>query len=168
MPQNNNGGLDSNKPSMTRKDIKAGETSIKKKYWRVGAKDGKKLEFFPIFEVNGETGDTEARYVEILTDGKYSVVMNWLDLFMFVYFVANEELRRNLAARYERNVNMIPYDVTIKVSPEEAKSGIAKRRVELPVDELTMAIARNEAWKMFLGQKSKDPRSFQYKKPRST
>lgn len=137
----------------------------KKKYWRLHSKEGQTMEFFPVFEVNDETHEVEARWLELKTtkDGKENkMTFNWLDIYMFVYFTANEELRRQLASRYERQVNYIPYDVTLQLTPEEKASGIAKRRVELPVDELTMAIARNEAYKILLKGNIKDPRSFKY------
>jgi predicted nucleic acid-binding protein len=145
------------------KPIKDG--SYKKKYWRINSKEGLSLEFFPIFEVNEETGEVEARWLEMKStkDGKeHKMTFNWLDIYMFVYFTANEELRQQLASRYERKINYVPYDVTIQLSSEEKATGVAKRRVELPVDELTMAIARNEAWKIMLRGKIKDPKSFKY------
>lgn len=143
-----------------------------KKYWRVGdINGGGQVEFLPVFKANEETGDIETRYVEIRSRNKkgdeHTITLNWLDLYMFVYFACNEELRQQLAQRYEREVKMIPYDVTIKVSDEEKATGIAKRRVELPVDELTMAIARNEAWKLFMLNKSKSPKDFLYRKKKN-
>lgn len=133
------------------KEIKDGE--IKKKYWRIDSKEGTKMEFFPVFEVNKESGEVECRYVEIRTrdnetDQPKIMTLDWLNLYMFVYFCCNEQMRQGLAMRYEKKVNYIPYDVQIKVTPEEARDGFLKRRIELPVDELTMAIARNEAYMM--------------------
>lgn len=146
------------------------DTKRVKKYWSIGSKEGKKLEFFPIFEINQDTGDSEARYIELRFEDekgdKKTFTFNWLDIYMFIYFTANEELRRNLAMRYERKVNYIPYDVTVQCTPEEKTTGIAKRRIELPVDELTMAIARNEAYKMLLTSRGKSPKDFTYQKPR--
>lgn len=139
-----------------------------KKAWRLNSLDNTgTLQFFPIFEKNDETGDIEARYLELSfldERGKpKKMTFNWLDIYMFMYFTCNEELRKNLAARYEREVSYIPYDVTIKVTHEDANVGIVKRRVELPVDELQMAIARNEAFKILLRSKSKDPAAFAWK-----
>jgi len=139
-------------------------TKMQKKQWRINSINGEgKLEFSPVFEVSEDTGDVETRYLELtfLERGNLKkMVFNWLDIYMFVYFTCNEELRRNLAARYERQVNYIPYDVTMKVTKEEWESngGMVKRRVQLPVDELQMAIARNEAFKMMM--RTKDPRAF--------
>lgn len=158
-------------PVQKTSDAKSEGTTVKKKYWRVHSKEGMAIEFFPVFEVSKETGDVEARFVEVKTTSPagdaYALTMNWLDLYMFVYFACNEELRRNLALRYEKQVNYIPYDVTLQLSKEEMTSGVAKRRVELPVDELTMAIARNEAMLMMMKEGIKDPRAYKFtgKKP---
>jgi hypothetical protein len=143
-----------------------------RKYWQITSADDsrKKLEFFPLFVVNDETKEVECRNLDIrYTDerGKqHTMLFDWLNIFMFVYYTANEELRQQLASRYERKVNYVPYELTIPVTPEDAKVGNVKRRVELPIDELTMAIAREEAWKIFLRNKGKigDPRAFTYKK----
>lgn len=162
MQQNSEDARLAGDAKMDAKTASKGGTSIQKKQWRIASKEGGKLEFYPIFEVNEESGDVEARWLQLkfLDDrGKEKVMtFNWLDIYMFVYFACNEELRRNLAARYERNVNYIPYDVTINLSDEEKALGVVKRRVELPVDELQMAIARNEAFKMLM--RTKDPRAF--------
>ena len=147
-----------------------GKSKIEKKHWGITSKEGVRLNFLPIFETNEETGEVETRYLKLsFKDDKgkdTELTFNWLDIYMFVYFASNEELRQNLAARYEREVKYIPYDVTIQISPEEKAEGTAKRRVELPVDELTMAIARNEAYKMLMRSKIKDPRAFLYNKPK--
>jgi len=149
----------------TEKEVK--DKGYSKKYWGIHSKEGTKLEFLPVFEPNKETGDIEARFVEMKftdTDGKeQKLTFNWLDIYMFMYFTCNEELRKNLAARYERQVNYIPYDVTVQCTPEEKESGIAKRRIQLPVDELTMAIARNEAHKLMMMSKTKKPINFRDK-----
>jgi len=76
---------------------------------------------------------------------------NFVNLFQFIYFISNEELRQSLALRYQRRINKIPYDLSFKLDKEEIEKGFAKRRVELPVDEITMAIARNEAFKLMPG-----------------
>lgn len=141
----------------------SGASTASKKAWRINSlNDAGKLQFETVFEPNEETGEIEARYLGLRfidEKGKEKFMkFNWLDIYMFTYFTCNEELRRNLAARYERTVNYIPYDVTIQLSPEEKATGIAKRRVQLQVDELQMAIARNEAYKMLM--RTKDPRAF--------
>lgn len=143
-----------------------------KKYWRIVSKEGTKLEFFPVFEVSPD-GDKqiEARYLEMRfedKEGEYKTfTFDWLNMYMFIYYTANEELRRNLAIKYERKVNMIPYDVTFKISEDEKQQGIAKRRIELPVGELEMAIARDEAFRLlFMANKGvglPDPKQFMYK-----
>lgn len=153
-----------NAEAITNKDAIHGVR--KKKVWRVKSREGRSLEFLPIFESNPENGDIEARWLEFrFLDAKgqvESMNFNWLDIYMFVYFTCNEELRRNLALRYERQVKYIPYDVTVILSEEEKKAGKAERRVELQVDELVMAIARNEAFKILMKGKMKDPSSFKY------
>lgn len=143
-------------------------SKIDKKKWRLQTLNtGKPWTFTPMFEVNtpsedgqssfgvatAEAGkDIECKYIQIDTldeNGKESTaVFNFLDLYMFIYFCANEELRQQLQMRYERDVSYIPYNVSFTIDEEEKRSGTARRRIELPVDELTMAIARNEAMKL--------------------
>jgi len=139
-----------------------------KKRWRISSLENSLLDFYTIFEANKDSGDIEARYLKLsFTDDKgkeKTFTFNWLDIYMFVYFTSNEELRRQLAARYERQINHIPYDVTLQLSAEEKASGIAKRRVELPVDELTMAIARNEAYKILMRNDPSKLTQMRYKK----
>lgn len=148
-----------------------GKQEIKKKYWRINSANGAGLlEFFPIFLINQETQEVECRNLELkFTDAnnkEHTFVFDWLNIYMFVYYTANEELRQQLATRYERKVNYIPYNITVTVSPEEKASGIARRRVELPVDEVTMMVAREEAWRMLMKNKNhwNDPQFFRYKK----
>lgn len=143
-----------------------------KKYWRIVSKEGTKLEFFPIFEVSPD-GDKqiEARYLEMRFEdekGEYKTfTFDWLNMYMFMYYTSNEELRQNLAVKYERKVNMIPYDVTFKISDAEKQEGIARRRIELPIGELEMAIARDEAMRLLFMSKNHggipDPKQFMYK-----
>lgn len=148
-----------------------GKQEVKKKYWRIdSANDAGLLEFFPIFVINAENNEVECRNLEMkFTDkaGKeHTFLFDWLNIYMFVYYTANEELRQQLATRYERKINYIPYNITVgPLSPEEKASGIAKRRVELPVDEVTMMIAREEAWNILMANKGhwKDPQFFRYK-----
>lgn len=160
MPQN----------QLDNKKIKNG--TVRKKAWRIKDKNSHDwLEFFPIFEVSEETNEIECRFVEMKFSkgGKeHTFTFDWLNIYMFMYHTCNEELRLGLAQRYERKVNYIPYDIQTRISDEEKAAGILKRRVELPVDELTMAIARDEAWRILLKNKAKinDPKSFQYMKPK--
>lgn len=141
-------------------------SETKKKKWGVRTiNSGEMVKFDPIFDIAKKEGDLtstgvpslsdqdiECKFVEMTIkdkDGKEKLfVFNYLDIYMFIYFCANEELRQQLQQRYERVVHQIPYDVTFKMTDEEKKLGEAKRRIELPVDELIMAIARNEALKM--------------------
>lgn len=128
-----------------------------KKTWTIKSIEGKKIDFSPIWEVyekpNNEGKDVECKAVQLeIDDKKYT--FNFLNLYQFMYFIANEELRQGLLQRYERRVNKIPYDVTFKLTSEEQKEGMVKRRIELTIDELTMAIARNEAFKLMPQVKS--------------
>ncbi len=131
------------------------DTEIEKKKWKVRTADQtKEMSFFPVFEINVPDGEivkatdkeVECRYVDIeFTDDKgatASMRMNFMDLYMFVYYVANEELRQQLLMRYERKINYIPYEVTFKIDKEEAGLGVAKRLIKLPVDDIMMAMAR--------------------------
>lgn len=146
------------------------ETKAKKK-WTTRTKLNEVVSFYPVFLINVDPEgvssagvptatdkDIECRFVEMTfteKNGKERVLtFNFLDFFTFVYFVANEELRQQLQLRYERTINYLPYDVTFNLDAEEKISGVARRRIELPVDEITMAIARNEALKM-QGMKTK-------------
>ena len=150
-------------------DKKVSKSKSIKKSWGIHSKEGIKLDFLPIFEANKDNGEIETRYLKLkFKDPKSKketeFTFNWLDIYMFVYFASNEELRQNLAARYERKINYIPYDVTFKLTDEEKASGVIKKRIELPVDELQMAIARNEAFKLIKKGKFKDdPSSFIFK-----
>lgn len=133
-------------------------SEIKKKHWEVRSIDRKtEISLNPVFmlvkpdgqDIDPEAKEIECRYieVEIKHEGniKHSFVMNYLDIFMFIYMCANEELRQQLQMRYERKSGQIPYEVTFSLSEEEKNSGIAKRLITLTVDEITMAIARAEA-----------------------
>lgn len=129
---------------------------VDKGKWSIKTLTGERFDFFPIWELPDSKyeGDSvqmgkeiECRYIDVKV-GETVHRFNYLDLFMFMYFTANEEMRQNLALRQERKVSYIPYDVTFKIDKEEAQAGIAKRHIELPVDDITMAIARNEAFKL--------------------
>ena len=122
-----------------------------KNKWTIKAGNGKKVEFEPVFKVyenpTQEGKDVECSDIVMRIDDK-EYVFNFINIFQFIYFVANEELRQQLQTRYQRRINRIPYDVTFKLSKDEIDAGMAKRRIDLPIDEITMAIARNEAWKL--------------------
>lgn len=123
------------------------EKKAPSKTWKIKSSNGTIFEFYPTFIYDGKEDKIKCNDVMIKVNDKEHW-FNFLNLYMFVYFVANEELRQSLALRYERQINYIPYDVLFKLSPEEKKEGIVKRRIELPVDQLAMAIARNEAFKL--------------------
>jgi hypothetical protein len=137
------------------------KSEIETKKWKVRTADQtKEISFLPTFEVTamdkdeikiGTNKNVECKFVDIemsdadKPDGTLSMRMNFLDLYMFVYFIANEELRQSLQMRYERKVTEIPYEVTFKLDPEEQQRGLVKRLITLGVDEIAMAIARSEA-----------------------
>lgn len=134
-------------------------SEIKKdKSWRLLASDGVEIAFTPVFVVNemnaGETKIATNKDVECAmihcemknAKGEETKMdMGFQELYMFVYFCANEELRQGLQLRMERQVTEIPYEVTFKLNKSESKAGMAKRLIKVPVDEITMAIVRSEA-----------------------
>lgn len=126
---------------------------VDKKKWGISALDGTRFDFFPIWELPDKDAlkdsvqmgkEIECRFIDIKIGEKVHR-FNYLDLFMFMYFTANEEMRLNLAMRMERQVTYIPYEVSFKLDKEEKETGLAKRHIKLPVDDITMAIARSEA-----------------------
>ena len=121
-----------------------------KNTWTIKTSKGK-VKFTPLFEFIQEPGkegkDVECKSIIIGIDEK-EYVLNFVNLYQFIYFCANEELRQGLLQRYQRRINKLPYDVTFKLSDDEIKDKMAKRRIELPIDEISMAIARNEAFKL--------------------
>lgn len=124
---------------------------MKKGTWKIKSAQGDVFEFLPVFEVkeadNNGPGEVECKEIRVkVKDKDYS--FNFTNLYQFIYFVANEELRQGLLQRITRKVFNLPYEVTFRLTDEEVRNKMAKRRIELPVDEVTMAIARNEAWKM--------------------
>lgn len=134
------------------------ETEQERKHWSFHTPEGDLIHLYPLFEIiTPDTGvvdvqnkEVECRWVdiEITKVGQTKPVRihsNYLDLFMFVYMCANEELRQQLQMRYERQASQIPYEVTFALSQEEKESGKAKRLITLTVDEITMAIARSQA-----------------------
>ena len=121
------------------------------KKWELKTLDNKKAKFFPIFESNVQ-GETQCEKVIIeVDDNKYT--FSYESLLMFFYFIGNEEHRIKMANIKNRMIREIPFDVTIKVTEEEKKDGIVKRRVLLPVDELIASYCQNEAQKYVIKQK---------------
>lgn len=130
-----------------------------KKSWRVGP-----LMLRPVFEViptEDATKKQDVRCVKVgilidVEEGKEQppeVIMEFDQLYQFVYFCASEEIRRDLLQIVMRPVTYCPYDVTFKLTGEEMKMGVANRRVELPVDAITMALARMYGWEAFTRSK---------------
>ena len=93
--------------------------------------------------------EIECAFIEITSKdaqgNDVKLKFNYLDLYGFVYFIGNEELRRQLALRYERQIVYMPYEVTFKIDEEEKAAGIAKRRITLSIDEVAMAMVRARA-----------------------
>ena len=129
-----------------------------KDVWKIHTAEGKKVDFRPIFEVyenqNEEMKDVECKAIQLKIDDK-KYTFNFINLYQFLYFCANEELRMGLAQKYERRINMIPYDVIFKLSEQETKDKMCKRRIELPLDEVSIAYAKQEGWKHFIRNKLK-------------
>lgn len=121
----------------------------------------KKVDFQPIWQEKDEQNvdglenpadahkEMECAFVELtakdVDDRDIKLKFNYLDLYGFIYFIGNEELRRQLALRYERQIVYMPYEVTFKIDEVEKIAGIAKRRIELPIDEVAMAMVRARA-----------------------
>ena len=117
-----------------------------KKKWTTKTIEDKKVDFFPMFEVDWKTQDVNCQKLMMRIDGS-DYTFNY-DLFlMLCYTIANEEQRKRFANIEMRGVSEIPYDVTFKISKEEKEKGIAKRRITLPVDELIINLASQEAMK---------------------
>jgi len=133
------------------------DKQTERKHWGFHTPAGDSIHLYPVFEttrpddgmVDVGSKEVECRWVDVeikTVDGKETKFRsNYLDLFMFVYMCANEELRQQLQMRYERQASNIPYEVTFSLSAEEKASGKAKRLITLTVDEITMAIARAQA-----------------------
>lgn len=140
------------------------ENSKAKKSWKIKSADGTTFAFTPIFQINPENKDDlkeiECTHIEIQNIDEENAPIysfNYINLFQFIYFIANEELRQQLLQRAQRTVNYIPYDVMFTLDEEEKRKGVAKRRINLSVDEITMAVARDFGWKRFLANKLGDP-----------
>lgn len=82
---------------------------------------------------------------------KISFDIPYQNLMMLIYFCANEEERQKMQIRIQRQITEIPYEVTFKLDKGEIEAGMAKRLIKLPVDNITMAIARSEA-QLFAGK----------------
>ena len=121
------------------------------KKWTIKALNNKKLDFYPTF-VPDLQGNVSAVTVRI-KENENEYILPYENLLMFVYFVGNEEQRRKLALIEGKTIREIPYNVTFKLSDDEKKSGTAKRRITLTIDELIASYCRNEAQKFVLRQK---------------
>ena len=126
--------------------------AIKKK-WTIKTLENKKFYFYPIFLTNAQ-GETKCERV-IIKEGENEYTFNYLDLLMFSYFIGDEEQRQKLMNIQMKTIKEIPYDVTFKLDEREKSSGIAKRRINLPIDGLIAAYCRDEAKKFTFKQKLK-------------
>lgn len=148
-------------------------STIEKKRWRIQSKEGDEIQFFPVFETiekpedtSALAGDVECRYIQI-KHGDKTITLNYLDLYMFLYFISSEELRVNLSKRYERNVSLIPYEVSFTLDREEMEKGTAKRLIQVPVDEISMVYARSKANEMLnrdIINQDLNPAKYRYKR----
>lgn len=146
---------------------------VEKKNWKIRSKEGEEINFFPVFDViekpedtSALSGDLECSYIQIKVGDK-TMTFNYLDLYMFLYFISSEELRINLAKRYERNISMIPYEVSFTLDREEKEKGFAKRLIQVPVDEISMVYARGKANEMLnrdIINNKLDPNNYKYKR----
>ncbi len=134
------------------------------KGWSIKASDGVSLRFTPVFVVQGvKEGETKIAgnqevectmiNVKIRDRNGLETTMDigFQEMYMFLYYCANEEMRQNLMLRVEKQITEIPYEITFKLDKGEKETGMAKRLIKLPVDEITMAIARSEA-QLFAGK----------------
>lgn len=146
---------------------------VEKKNWKIRSKEGEEINFFPVFDViekpedtSALSGDLECSHIQIKAGDK-TMTFNYLDLYMFLYFISSEELRINLAKRYERNISMIPYEVSFTLDREEKEKGFAKRLIQVPVDEISMVYARGKANEMLnrdIINNKLDPNNYKYKR----
>lgn len=130
---------------------------IETKKWKVQMSDSIEATFFPVFVtqdlapgvvMSGQGKEVECKLVHVQLKQGENIVegdIGFQELFMFVYYCANEEMRQNLQMRQQKQVSQIPYEVTFKLTEEEAREKMAKRLISLPVDEIQMAIARSGA-----------------------
>lgn len=126
---------------------------------RKAFKIGKDITLQPVFKINEKQGvehkEVECRQI-IMEIGSERHIIDFQAFFMFCYFCCSEELRQQLALKYERQINYIPYEVSFKLEESERTKPIVKRRIELPVDEISMAFAKNQGWDLFLKNKFGD------------
>ncbi len=146
---------------------------LEKKNWKIRSKEGEQVDFYPIFEAitkpedtSALAGDMECTFIQMKVGDK-TMTFNYLDLYMFLYFISSEELRVNLAKRYERNISMIPYEVSFTLDREEKEKGFAKRLIQVPVDEISMVYARGKANEMLgndIVKNNLNPNNYRYKR----
>lgn len=123
----------------------AASSHREKKYWGIASKEGVKWEFYPIFEFDQVEDRVECKWVEIRIDDKKVYTFHFTELWMFVYFCGNEEIRRTLEMRQERKISYVPYQVDFNLTNEEKERGKASRLIQLPLDEVNIYIAKQFA-----------------------
>lgn len=128
------------------------------KGWTLKAADGVRIRFTPVFVINNTNMDK----VKVATDSDVECTMinavvrdstgketnmdiPYQEFYMFIYYCANEELRQKMLLHQQKKITEIPYEVTFKLDKGEMMSGMAKRLIKLPVEEITMAVIRSEA-----------------------
>ena len=116
------------------------------KKWTIKTLEDKKFNFYPVF-ISDTQGTVKCERV-IMKEGENKYTFNFLDLLMFVYFVGDEEQRQKLLNVQSKIIKEIPYDVTFKIDKMEKETGIAKRRIMLPLDGVIAAYCRDEAKKI--------------------
>lgn len=138
--------------------MKENKEHVEKKVWRLRDFNHKEITWFPVFVVQalkdgqvmlGTKEEVECKQVHIEIKDKSGNMQDYdigfQELYMFVYTCANEEMRRNLQLQREKKITAIPYEVTFRLSKDEIGAGMAKRLIQLPVEDIVMAVARSEA-----------------------
>jgi len=121
---------------------------MENKKWELKTLENKKISFFPVFIPDAQ-GDIKCERVKLKID-ENTYTFNYLDLLLFCYFIGDEEQRQKLSNIQMKTVREIPYDVSFKLDEKEQKTGIARRRIVLPLDEVLASYIRNEAKKALM------------------
>ena len=141
---------------------KSGKTKPEDKPWVSEGSNGDTVTLKPTFAYDVKQDTTDCHQVSITIGGK-TVEIDFMDLYMFTYYVASEEFRTTMANRYDREVKYIPYELDFVLDAKEKKEGKAVRLVNLPLDEVYWYIAKQEAHKILNGAKPEEIVSEVYK-----
>ena len=145
------------KKNVDRQEVKDATSKGLGKGWTIKSGEGDKITFYPFF-TKTEDGEVECvgTKIKIPTDiGDKTISLHYENLFQFIYAISNEEHRTKMEMIKTREVRMIPYDVTIRIRPEEKDKQLIKRRVELKVSELVAAYCQQEAVKWMIKKQKK-------------